>query len=99
MDKIISSSLHGHIVSDSYGIPNKWVKFDDNIKGDYTKFYDYFHSVKRSDMLSIKCVNYKVNINILDKINECNVKINTDNIYKNMFFDNDGIKNYTKYLV
>lgn len=47
---ILSSSLHGLIVADAYGIPNAWAKFGDGIGGDGMKYWDYFASVDRTSL-------------------------------------------------
>lgn len=44
--KIISSSLHGLIVADAYGVPNAWLASDSPRGGEY-KFHDYFASVQK----------------------------------------------------
>ncbi len=41
-EKISSSSLHGLILSDAYGVPNAWTDFGTNIGGDGFKFEDYY---------------------------------------------------------
>lgn len=42
---IVSSSLHGLIVSEAYNIPNVWVKLSDNLIGGDFKFQDFFKSI------------------------------------------------------
>jgi len=102
---VISSSLHGLIVSDAYNIPNMWIKYDNKIKGDDTKFHDYFESVnikkRYIDARLYKYITPKQLINIINnspQINHTRVKGLIDNVYKNMYFDKNGIKNFTKYL-
>ena len=56
---ILSSSLHGLIISDSYKVPNVWVSFSEGvIGGGEFKFLDYFASVKRNTAkpIKIKCM-------------------------------------------
>lgn len=47
---VLSSSLHGLIVADSYGVPNMRLKFSNLINGGDFKFLDYGLSVGRSDV-------------------------------------------------
>lgn len=51
--QLISSSLHGLIVADSYGVPNTWVVFSDAIKGGTFKYQDYLQSVGRNNVTPI----------------------------------------------
>lgn len=45
--KIITSSLHGLIVGESYKIPTAFLEFDKKLYGRLFKFEDYFHSTGR----------------------------------------------------
>ena len=44
---IVSSSLHGIIVAEAYGVPSVWVQPTDRIFGGHHKFLDYYESTSR----------------------------------------------------
>lgn len=44
-EMILSSSLHGLILSETYDVPNIWMKVSDNIAGGAFKYLDYYESM------------------------------------------------------
>jgi len=83
-ERIFSSSLHGLIAADAYGIHSTWIKFSNKIEGNDFKFYDYFESVGRKgesclriteDTTIQEVINYyreyRIEINIEELVDAC----------------------------
>lgn len=49
---IVSSSLHGIVIAEAYGIPATWVKPSKNVIGDGFKFADYLTGTGRKPMFN-----------------------------------------------
>lgn len=54
-ERIVSSSLHGMILSDAYGIPNVHMACSDSIEGGDFKYKDYISGVGREYRQPINC--------------------------------------------
>lgn len=46
-ERVISSTLHGIVFCEAYGVPVTWVKYSNNIIGGAFKFQDYFMGTER----------------------------------------------------
>jgi len=50
-EKVISTSLHGLVIANAFGIPAAWWKYSDRLMGDDIKFFDYAsafdHEIKK----------------------------------------------------
>lgn len=66
-DYILSSSLHGLILSDAYEVPNAWLRFSDKMIGGNFKFHDYYTTTDKMNVCITgpACI---YNQNILDDI-------------------------------
>jgi len=98
--KIVSSSLHGLIVSDAYNIPNKWIRFSNNINGDNVKFHDYFQSVNRFDKTPINNLDDRIyNMESFMKlINDVKITFKKNQLKSILFYNEKGFTPYVKYL-
>lgn len=52
-ERIISSSLHGIVIAEAYGIPSMWVQYSDMVIGGSFKFHDYYAGTGRTPQKDI----------------------------------------------
>ena len=66
-ENIISSSLHGLILAESYKIPNLWIKFGKPLIGDSFKFHDFFLSIGKDRDKAFEFFDKKISIQLIDQ--------------------------------
>jgi len=80
-EMIASSSLHGLIAADAYGVPSKWLEYSDKVIGGGFKFRDYFSSVGREHCNSYK-IEQQTNIkDILASFEQYDINIDLKKLY------------------
>jgi pyruvyltransferase len=85
-ERIASSSLHGIIGADAYGIPSLWIELSKKVIGNGFKFRDYFMSVGREDKYPL-IVNKATTLKeIYSSFNNYEIKIDLDKLYESCPF-------------
>jgi len=91
-ERVISSSLHGIIVSDAYGIPCKWVQLSNELAGDGVKFEDHFTSIGITPYNAIDFRDrHDIDLDVLNVIEDYDVTIDLDILAKSCPFDENGL--------
>lgn len=79
-ETIASSSLHGIILADAYGIPSLRLKFSNRIVGGNFKFMDYYMSVKKinfTPLIMNKSITFQ---DMLQSFEDYRIRINLDRL-------------------
>jgi pyruvyltransferase len=83
---VASSSLHGLIMADAYGVPSRWLQVAARPIGDGFKFHDYFRSVDRSDLAPF-ILHKKSNVTDIEgSFQDYQVTIDLDELYESCPF-------------
>jgi pyruvyltransferase len=86
-ERIVTSSLHGIILSDAYKIPNLWVSFSNNIIGGNFKYHDYFSSVNRTKINPIIFTDKMDKIELIKKCDIHEITIDLDKLISSLLSD------------
>jgi pyruvyltransferase len=81
-ENILSSTLHGIIAADAYGVPSKWIKLSNKLTGGSFKFEDYFMSVKREDIEPTVIVPTLSLNNIMSSMQKYTIDIDLDKLFE-----------------
>lgn len=81
-DRIVSSSLHGIICADAYGVPAYWVRASSNLLGDGFKFEDYFSSVGRPELPPLPVDGTTRRSEVEDHMFDYRIQIDLDALWK-----------------
>lgn len=98
-DRILSSSLHGLIISNAYGIASKWMKLSDGIMGGTFKFRDFFSvytDIEQEPLDLSDSEKIDVDILLTDSFLTYNVKENVKSLIKTCPFLSSKMKD--KYI-
>jgi pyruvyltransferase len=90
-EKIASSSLHGIIAADSYGIPSTWIEFSNMVVGSGFKFQDYFRSVGREDEKSLKIAKTTRIQTLYEQFHDYSVKFNKNKLLEACPFKSESV--------
>lgn len=91
-ERVVSSSLHGIVFANSYGVPVRWIRFSNRITGDDTKFRDHFGAIGRPDEPYIDAIGFRrLDVQeLFDAIAAYEPEIDLDRLQDEMFFTPDG---------
>lgn len=83
-ERILSSSLHGLIVADSFGIPNRRIGLHNNLAGGDFKFRDYASALDRSDISITQLVHPKQVKNLAFEAANFEYQKNVESVCQNL---------------
>lgn len=79
-DRVASSSLHGIICADAYGVPSTWLELSSKVIGKGFKFRDYFASVGRTDSEPFRVTQDTTPEQIMDRFRDYKIWIDLDKL-------------------